>query len=479
MKVLRLLLVVALVAAGFGGGFLVARRGPVAVSSSTTPAAAPTLYRCPMHPHYTSDKPGSCPICGMTLVPVDGTPPPSSSADPTKAAGDAPPPGTIRISADRQQLIGVSYGTVSSEAATRTIRAVGSVAVDETRITKVHTRVDGWIDSVHADFTGKPVVAGQRLLTLYSPDLLNTQEELLLAIRQQTTEATSVVSGMSRDTDALVASARRRLQLWSLTDAEIDDVIRTKTPIVSVPVSSPATGYVLTRNAYKGQRITPDTELYTLADLRRVWILAEVFEADAQYIRLGMLARVTMPYGDHQRTGRVTFIQPQITTESRTLKVRIEVDNPGQVLKPDMYVNAEFDLGTGTSRLVVPTNAVLDSGTRQVVFVDRGEGYLEPRDVQVAERLGDRIVIASGLALGERIVTSGTFLIDSEAQLKAAAGTLGGPHQQHGGTAPGEPAPPATPGAAPPAPDHSGHPTPAPAPVPAPKALPPGGHVHD
>jgi hypothetical protein len=149
------------------------------------------------------------------------------------------------------------------------------------------------------------------------------------------------------------------------------------------------------------------------------------------------------------------------------------------VLKPDMYVNAEFDLGTGTSRLVVPTNAVLDSGTRQVVFVDRGEGYLEPRDVQVAERLGDRIVIASGLALGERIVTSGTFLIDSEAQLKAAAGTLGGPHQQHGGTAPGEPAPPATPGAAPPAPDHSGHPTPAPAPVPAPKALPPGGHVHD
>jgi RND family efflux transporter MFP subunit len=289
------------------------------------------------------------------------------------------------------------------------------------------------------------VRAGQRLLTIYSPDLLATQQEYLLALRQREQAQAGALPSIAQDNERLVAAARRRLQLWNLTDAELDEVARSGQPIVRVPVASPATGYVTARNAFPGQRVTPETELYAIADLRKVWIVADVFQVDAGAIRPGMPARVSVPSAGLALRGRVTFVQPQLDPATRTLKVRIETSNPGLVLKPDMYVDVDFDLGTGAARIVVPADAVLDSGARQVVFVDRGNGYLEPRQVTVGARLGDRAVIQSGLATGERVVASGTFLIDSESQLKAATGAMG--------AMPGHAAPPgqATP-AAPPAP---------------------------
>jgi membrane fusion protein, copper/silver efflux system len=271
------------------------------------------------------------------------------------------------------------------------------------------------------------VKAGQRLLTIYSPDLLSTQQEYLLALKQRQQLPASTLPGVVEDSERLVAAARRRLELWNLTDADVDELARTGQPAVNVPVLAPATGYVTTRNAFPGQRVTPETELYAIADLRSVWVVADVFQADAGSIRVGQAARLTLPGSGRSLDGRVTFVQPLLDPETRTLKVRLEAPNPGLVLKPDMYVDVEFTLGAGATRVVVPADAVLDSGTRQVVFVDRGNGYLEPRQVEVGERVGDHVVVAGGLAPGERVVASGTFLIDSESKLKAATGAMGAP----------------------------------------------------
>jgi RND family efflux transporter MFP subunit len=367
----------------------------------------------------------------MTLVPFEDGPRAEPSAP--GAVGTAPA-GAFHVSPERQQLIGVTYAAAVSEPTTHSLRAAGVVAVDETRIQKVHTRVEGWIDRVHADFTGRPVRAGQPLLTVYSPDLLATQQEYLLALRQRRQLPPTTMPAVVQDSERLASAARRRLELWNLTDAQIDEVARTGEPVVHVPVLSPATGYVMTRNAFPGQKVTPETELYAIADLRSVWVVADVSQADAGAIRTGQTARLSTADGGRTVEGRVTFILPQLDPATRTLKVRIEAANPGHTLKPDMYVDVDFDLGAGPARVMVPVDAVLDGGTRQVVFVDRGNGYLEPRRVTVGERLGDRVVIASGLSAGERVVASGTFLIDSESQLKAATGAMS--------PSPGEPAPP-------------------------------------
>jgi RND family efflux transporter MFP subunit len=383
-----------------------------------------------MHPDYVSDVPGDCPICGMDLVPIESAAPAPASQAATADSGQAArPAGTFLVAPERQQLIGVTYATAVSEPTTRSLRAAGVVTVDETRIVKVHTRVEGWIDRVSADFTGRPVQAGQPLLTVYSPDLLAAQQEYLLTLSQRRQLPASALPAIVQDAERLVAAARRRLELWNLSDSQVEQVARTGQPILNVPVLSPATGYVMTRNAFPGQRVAPETELYAIADLRRVWVVADVFQADAAAIRVGQAARLSMPQDGRTLEGRVSFVLPQFDPATRTLKVRIETPNPGLSLKPDMYLNVDFDLGAGAARVTVPAGAVLDSGTRQVVFVDRGNGYLEQRQVTVGERSGDRVVIDSGLAAGERVVASGTFLIDSESQLRAA-------------TAPAEAAPP-------------------------------------
>ena len=402
--------VVLLVGAAFGGGFALERW-------RARPAAAPAerkpLYWVdPMHPWYKSDKPGIAPDCGMKLVPVY-----AGQQLPNRAAADA-----VQVSPEKQQLIGVRYGTAEYEDATDTIRAAARVTVDETRIVKVQTRLEGWIDRVFADFTGQYVKKGDALATVYSPDALATEQEFLLALRAQHTMHAGAMPEIAEGSDNLVAAARRRLELWDISGPQIDEVARTRKPIEYLTLYAPASGYITERNAFPNQHVTSDTVLYTLAGLSTVWVLADVYEYEGAGVRLGQPATLTLDYlPGRVFHGRVSYILPGVDPASRTLRARIEVSNPGDLLKPDMYGQVEIRTG-GARRLMVPESAVLDSGNRQVVYVDRGNGVLEPRPVRVGERADGRAEILEGLRAGERIVTSGNFLLDSESQLKAASG---------------------------------------------------------
>jgi Cu(I)/Ag(I) efflux system membrane fusion protein/cobalt-zinc-cadmium efflux system membrane fusion protein len=264
--------------------------------------------------------------------------------------------------------------------------------------------------------------------------------------------------------DSLFDAAKRRLQLWDLSDQQIAQVLETGTAVRTVTVVSPISGFVTERNAFPNQKVTPDSDLYTIVDLSRVWVLADVFQDDIGAVNIGGTARVTMPSSDQVAlTARVTYIQPQVDPTTRAMKVRLDVTNPGLRLKPNMYVNVDFSVAQ-PERLTVPSEAVLDTGGRQVVFVDRGQGYLEPRNVTVGERVGDRVSVSHGLSAGERVVASGTFLVDSESRLQSAAATMGAPAHETGhvpaaapsgeSTAPPapRPPPPAEPSVNPPAP---------------------------
>ncbi len=402
---MKTLAIVFLIAAAYLGGYGYGRW----YAKPTAAAARKPLYWVdPMHPWYKSDKPGIAPDCGMKLVPVYA----GEEKKPTM------PPGTVEITPEKQQLIGVEYGTAEYATATGSIRAAARVTLDETKIAKVQTKLEGWIDQVSVDFTGKLVQKGDPLLTIYSPEALATQQEYLLAAKAQRLIEDNPVREMLGSTKNLVAAARKRLELWDISDPQIDEISRTGQTLKNLTLYSPISGFVMERNAFPSQRVTPDTVLYTVADLSTVWVIADVFEYEAANIHLNQPATLTLAYLPGRAFhGRVSYILPQLDPATRTLKVRIEFANPGYALKPEMYGNVEFQTG-GARRLVVPQSAVLNSGDHQTVFVDRGNGYFEPRAVKIGEQLDGRIEILSGLKAGERIVTSGNFLMDSESRLK-------------------------------------------------------------
>ena len=363
-------------------------------------------------------------VSGAAQASVESSRTPAVAGTPDRASEQ--PMGTIQISPERQQLIGVRYGMPSLASSFKAIRAVGKVAPDEQRISRVHTRVEGWIDQVYVNFTGKAVDKGQPLLTLYSPNLLATQEEFLLALKSQDLMKASTLEGALAQSNSLLAATRRRLQLWDLGDEQIDEIARTRQPVTNITVYSPVSGYVTARNAFPKQRISPDTELYTITDLSRVWVMADVFEGEASLVQPNQPVTIASSYGPSRALrGRVDYIQPQVDPVTRTLKIRIDAENSRLVLKPDMFVEVNFRIAL-PQHLTVPADAVLDAGLKKVIFVDRGNGYLESRDVEIGERLGDRVEILRGLKADERIVLSGTFLIDSESQLKSAAGGMSG-----------------------------------------------------
>ncbi len=429
MKALKILAVFVLLAGTCASGYVVRATKHAGAATS---GRRILYYVDPMHPAYTSDKPGIAPDCGMTLEPVYADEA-ANTREPAEAdATPAVPTGAIKISPERQQLIGVKFATVELSGQARSIRAVGKVTFDETRVAHVHTRIDGWIEKVFVDFTGDFVNQGQPMLTIYSPEMLASQQELLLAARARDLMRDNPLASAAEHGNSLFEAARRRLELWQLNDDQIDQVLRTGQPIHSITLHAPASGFVSERKAFPNQKVTPDSDLYTITDLSRIWIVADVFEADITSIKVGDPAYVQFPSGNTPSLGaKVTYIQPQVDSMTRTLKVRLDAPNPGLRMKPDMYVNVEFGIA-GARELVVPAEAVLDTGDRQTVFVDLGNGYLEPRQVVVGGRYGDRVAITRGLSAGERVVSSGMFLIDSESQLKAAASGMGAPQHQHG-----------------------------------------------
>jgi RND family efflux transporter MFP subunit len=357
-------------------------------------------------------------------------------------------------------MIGVKFAAVEWGGQTRLIRTVGKVTYDETRVSHVHTRFDGWIEKVFIDFTGDIIKQGQPMLTIYSPEMLASQQELLLAVRARDLMRGNPLASAEQHGESLFQAAKRRLELWQLSEDQIQQVLTTGEPIHSITLRAPASGFVTERKAFPNQKVTPDSDLYTITDLSRIWIMADVFESDITSIKLGDPGYVIFPNGGPPSiAAKVNYIQPQVDPITRTLKVRLDANNPGLRMKPDMFVNVEFGVASAR-QLVVPAEAVLDTGDRQTVFVDLGDGYLEPRQVVVGSRFGDRVAITRGLSAGERVVSSGTFLVDSESQLKAAASGMGAPKDPQGGAPTAKPMDPSMP-------------------MPEPKAPTPKVHRHD
>ncbi len=335
-------------------------------------------------------------------------------------------PGAVMVSPERQQLIGLKTGTVGYRSIERTIRTVGVVDFDERRLADVNIKIEGWIETLLVNFTGEPVRKGQPLLTIYSPDLVSTQEEYLQALRAKETLSKSRFPDIASGADTLVNASRRRLQYWDISDEEIATLERTRTPHKSVTLYSPIDGVVIEKMAFRGKKVMPGENLFKVADLSTVWVQGEIYEYEVPLVKLGQPAAITLAsYPGEVFRGKVTYIYPVLQEKTRTVKVRFEFPNTKDwKLKPQMYASVELKIPLG-KRLVVPDEAVLDSGTKQLIFIDKGQGTFEPRDVKVGARVDGYTEILAGLSAGEKVVTSANFLIDSESQLKAAIGGMG------------------------------------------------------
>jgi len=388
---------------------------PTSASGATSKDAAAgekkVLYWFdPMHPAYKSDKPGIAPDCGMTLLP--------------KYAEDESiakmPMGTVTITPEKQVLAGVRTEMVERKSLVRDIRTTAQIVPDETRIAHVHVKVAGYIDKVYVDFVGQLIKKGQPLFTLYSPDLVSTQEEYLIAKRGNATLGNAPFQEISQGSQSLLQSARQRLKLWDISDEQIRELDETGKVSKDLTFYSPITGFVTDRKAFPQTSVTPDTELYTVSDLSTVWADADIYEYEVPFVHLGQRVSLTLSYYPGKTyTGTISYIYPTVDSQTRTIKARIQIPNPEFALKPQMFADAQLHLDYGT-KILVPQEAVLNSGTEQHVFVVHNGGIFEPRKVSIGPVMDGNAVILSGLKAGETIVVAGNFLVDSESGLKSA-----------------------------------------------------------
>ncbi|MGD0074458.1 MAG: efflux RND transporter periplasmic adaptor subunit [Candidatus Binataceae bacterium] len=345
----------------------------------------------------------------------------------------------VQISSERRQLIGLQFATVQEKDLVDQIDATASIEADEQREAYVQTRFAGWIEKVYANQTYQHVSRGQPLFTIYSPDLVSTQQEYILALTAGEHLGGSSVEGVAANSAALIDAAAERLKLWGISEGQIRRLARDHKIRRALEIDAPASGYLVERAALPNMYVQPETRLYTIADLTRVWAYIAVFQNDAGKVKLGDPAVLTVDaYPGERFAGKVDFIWPQVDVATRTIRVRCEFDNRAGKLMPGMFARATLQIPMGR-RLAIPDSAVLRTGTRDVAFVDRGDGYLTPREVGLGPHLGQDYVVLSGLRAGERIVSSANFLIDSESQLQSALG----------GFAPPEPAPAAKPSSEP------------------------------
>jgi Cu(I)/Ag(I) efflux system membrane fusion protein len=370
----------------------------------------------PMHPSYKSDKAGIAPDCGMLLEAV--------YADaPLPAGADAPPANAIRVAADKQQLIGVRLGRAERASSSRTSTAIGRVAVDETRAFRVAASIEGSVRDVMPVGTGSLVHKDDLLLRLTARDILTAEQSFfygLWAVERYQKEGAEGPDQL-KIAEGQVKTGADSLASYGMSDRQIEELRRTRTPTSDIELRSPATGYVLSRSVFPNQRYDKGTEFFRIADLQHVWVLAEVFASEVTALRPGTDVQLVLPYDNpREHRARVADALPAFDPASRTFRVRLETDNPGYLLRPDMVVEVRFAIDRSVA-LTVPADAVVDSGTRTTVFVDRGRGYFEPRVVQTGWRADDRVEILGGLAESESIVVSGRFLLDSEARMKTAA----------------------------------------------------------
>ena len=429
MKNLLLILLGSALGAGALFGILrlsPAQPEPPVVADSAAPAAKP-LWTCGMHPQILQDHPGDCPICGMKLTPVRK----QAGGDGAAAADDH----AIRIDPVTAQNMNLRTGTVITGPLRRTVRTVGTIDYDETSLAEVTTKFKGWIEKLYVDSTGTLVHKGDTLFDIYAPELYNAQVEYLLAMQ----------AGAGSETMKL--SALTKLKFFDIPDEQIARLAESKTPAKTVPVRSPRDGIVMEKMAVAGQMADAGMKLYRIADLATVWVLAQVYEQDLPLVKLGQEAAVTLAYlPDRTYRGRVTYIYPSVDEKTRTAKVRIELHNPGYQLKPGMFASVTLTNIVAESAVLVPDSAVLRSGETNTVFVALDGGKFKPRTVTLGLRAdGDQYQVLSGLSGGEKIVTSGQFLLDSESQLRATIAKMGDGNTKSSASASGEREPPGTP----------------------------------
>jgi Cu(I)/Ag(I) efflux system membrane fusion protein len=414
--------------------------------ATAAPAAAGKYY-CPMHPDRTSNDPNAkCPDCGMKMVPKP------SAAENAAAVEAKPVPGLadVDLTPDRIQLIGMRTARVERAALGDSLRTVGVVAANERGLAQISVRFSGWIQDLKVSETGQRVRRGEVLATVYSPDVLRAEQEYITARGWSGNAGGGEAGGAAHHMgaspsdamqDGLAAAARRRLELLGIAAPEIDAVATRGKAADTVPIRSPAEGYVTARNVVLGAAIQPGAPLFELADLSRVWLLADVFEQDAARLRIGQKATLELAaYPGEKFMGKVQFIYPTVSASTHTLRVRLEFPNKsgpsGVKLRPGMYGNVSLELPSA-SGLVIPSEALVDTGEHQYVFVAKGEGHFEPRLVRAGARTGDKVQIVEGVAEGETVVTTGNFLVDSESRLRAAIeGQTAAPAAGGGGQGP-------------------------------------------
>ena len=423
---------------------------------------ASAKYHCPMHPAVVSEKSGDCPICGMRLTPVEGQSAKAQAAVPSgkkkimyrstmnpKEISDKPgkdsmgmemvpfevtegaEPGVpglapVQLTPEARRLMGLTVGTVEMRPLARSIRTSARIVADETRLSRVTTKVEGWVETLLVSVTGQAVRKGDPLLTIYSPQLVSSQQEYLSAMKI----AADMASGPDKDAAAsgraLLDSARQRLQLWDVSGRQIERLEKTGQIERTVTLYADATGFVIEKDVIAGQKIMPGEMLMVVADMSVVWGDADIYESDLPYVRLGMPIELTLPYWpDKTFQGKVSFLSPSLDPGTRTLKIRLDIPNSSLLLKLDMYADAKLSYSLGT-RLAVPETAVMQTGERSYAFLDTDEGRLVPVEVKVGARADGYYEVLSGLKEGDRVVTSANFLVDSESSMRAALEAVAG-----------------------------------------------------
>lgn len=464
-RMVWLVLILAVTGAAIGGGavWLFMRGDRVSHPGAVVPDKKP-LYQCPMHPSITSDHPGDCPICGMKLVEVkeeqtaqNTNAPPAERTikfyrSPMDPKQTSPTPrqdemgmdyipvyedegqsggaqeveglATVTIDPARQQLIGLRTAPVTRGSVGGSWRTVGRVQVDPTRVRKTNVKVEGYIERMYVDFVGRPVRKGEPLFSIYSPSLLAAENEYLLALQMK--DALAKGGALTGNGDTLVDSARRKLELWDVPDKEIERLEQTRRPSKSITFLSPISGVVTAKNVVEGARVNPGDTPYEITDLGVVWVMADAYETDLPKAHVGMSVSLTVQtYPNQTFKGNVDFIDPLLDPVTRTAKVHMHFVNPMDVLKPEMFGDVVLE-GTTREGLRIPIDAVVRSGTKDVVFLALGDGKFEPREVQLGAKSGDQVEVVGGLTEGQEVVIRANFLVDSESQLRSSLSAIGG-----------------------------------------------------